>query len=600
VRIVLENLKRLEYRGYDSAGVAVATSGGLRILKKQGKLGNLTSCLGDLASASGTVIAHTRWATHGRPSDLNAHPHVDCEGKIAIIHNGIIENYLELKEELLKEGHKFASDTDTEVLVHLIEREYKKSGKMESAVRNALTQVTGAYAICVVSQHEPGTIYCAKTASPLIIGLGDGENFIASDIPAIMRWTRRVLILEDGDFAKITADKVVLSSVEGSPIDRGEYPVTWDVHTAEKGGYEHFMLKEIHEQPQTIRDTMRGRVSETGEIVFPDFKIGSEKLNSFNRIVIVACGTAYHAGMVGKSFYEHLLRRPVDVQVASEFRYSDPIIDSKTLAIIVSQSGETADTLAALREAKGKGATTLAIVNVVGSSIAREADEVLYTYAGPEICVASTKAYVTQLVALYLLGLYIAQKENKLSRDIVASYVEDLLAIPDKMAKILENTKPIQDLAAKLAHTSSCFFFLGRGTDYAVAMEAALKLKEISYIHAEAYPAGELKHGPLALVEPGVVVVCLATQTALYDKMLSNVKEVKAREGIAVAIVKENDEGLDHRSVDSVISIPATKLDVLMPILTIVPLQLFAYYIARALGREIDQPRNLAKSVTVE
>ena len=600
VRIVLENLKRLEYRGYDSAGVAVASPGEVKVLKRQGKLGNLTGSLGDLAHAKGTVIAHTRWATHGRPSDGNAHPHTDCTGNIALIHNGIIENYLELRELLTSEGHTFSSDTDTEVLVHLIESEFKRTADMEEAVRAALRRVTGAYAICVISDHEPETIYAAKTASPLIIGLGEGENFLASDIPAIMRYTRRVLVLEDGDFAKITPEGVVLTDLAKNPLVRDEFAVTWDVHTAEKGGYPHFMLKEIHEQPQTIRDTMRGRVGDKGEIVFPDFGIPNAKLKSFNRIVIVACGTAYHAGMVGKNFYEHLLRRPVEVQVASEFRYSDPLVDGKTLAIIISQSGETADTLAALREAKAKGATTLAIVNVVGSSIAREADEVLYTYAGPEICVASTKAYVTQLVALYLFGLYVAQRENKLSPDIVAAYVEDLLAIPDQLVGVLENTKPIEDIAARLAHTSTCFFFLGRGFDYAVAMEAALKMKEISYIHAEAYPAGELKHGPLALVEHGVTVVCLATQSALYDKMLSNVKEVKARDGIAVALVKEDDQGLDERSVDSVLTIPSTKHDVLMPILAIVPLQLLAYYIARDLDREIDQPRNLAKSVTVE
>lgn len=600
VRIVLENLKRLEYRGYDSAGVAVAVPGKLTVLKRQGKLGNLMAALGGLGKASGTVIAHTRWATHGRPSDGNAHPHTDCSGNIALIHNGIIENYLELKELLLAEGHVFSSDTDTEVLVHLIESEFKTLGDMEAAVRAALRRVTGAYAICVISDHEPDTIYAAKTASPLIIGIGDGENFLASDIPAIMRHTRRVLVLEDGDFAKLTPDAVVLTDLAANPINRDEFAVTWDVHTAEKGGYPHFMLKEIHEQPQTIRDTLRGRISDSGEIAFPDFKISNAKLKTFNRIVIVACGTAYHAGMVGKNFYEHLLRRPVEVQVASEFRYSDPLVDSKTLAIIISQSGETADTLAALREAKAKGATTLAIVNVVGSSIAREADEVLYTYAGPEICVASTKAYMTQLVALYLFGLYVAQKENKLSPDIVAAYVDDLLAIPDQIAHVLGDTAAIESIAARLAHTSTCFFFLGRGFDYAVSMEAALKMKEISYIHAEAYPAGELKHGPLALVEHGVTVVCLATQSALYDKMLSNVKEVKARDGICVAVVKENDQGLDERSVDSVLTIPAARHDVLMPIIAIVPLQLLAYYIARDLDREIDQPRNLAKSVTVE
>ena len=502
VRVVLDNLKRLEYRGYDSAGVAVAdpSEDMVRIVKKQGKLGNLMSALGDLEQASGAVIAHTRWATHGRPNDANAHPHRDCTGKIALIHNGIIENYLDLRERLIATGHKFASDTDTEVLVHLIEEQYGKHGSMEKAVRAALSEITGAYAICVISEYEPDTIYAAKTASPLIVGLGQGEQFLASDIPAIMRHTRRVLVLEDGDFARLTPQHVELTTLESVPLSRDVFAVTWDVHTAEKGGYEHCMLKEIHEQPQTIRDTLRGRISDTGQVVFPEFNIASKKLLDFNRVVIVACGTAYHAGMVGKNFYEHLLRRPVDVQVASEFRYSDPIVDSHTLAIIISQSGETADTLAALREAKAKGATTLAIVNVVGSSIAREADEVLYTYAGPEISVASTKAYVTQLVGLYMLGLYIAQHENKLSQDVVASYIADLQAIPDQMQRIISDTAAIQALAKRLAHTSSSFFYLGRGFDYATALEAALKMKEITYIHAEAYPAGELKHGPLALV----------------------------------------------------------------------------------------------------
>ncbi len=486
------------------------------------------------------------------------------------------------------------------MLVHLIEERQSVIGDLETSIRAALADVTGAYSICVVSDLEPDVIYCAKTASPLIIGLGEKENFVASDIPAVMRYTRRVLVLEDGDFAKITAGCVQLSTLSGQKIEREVYPVTWDISTAEKGGYPHFMLKEIHEQPQTITDTLRGRITDDFKVTLPELRFQTSKLLSFNRITVVACGTAYHAGMVGKSFYEHLLRRPVDVQVASEFRYSDPLVDSKTLVIIISQSGETADTLAALREAKLKGATTLAIVNVVGSSIAREADEVLYTYAGPEICVASTKAYMTMLIVLYLFGLYIAQEENRMSADIVAAYIADLTEIPRKMAAYLKDTSALQELSYKLATTSSCFFFLGRGVDYAVSMEGALKMKEISYIHAEAYPAGELKHGPLALVEAGVTVICLATQSALYDKMLSNVKEVKAREGIAVAVVKENDAGLDDRTVDAVINTPATDHDVLMPLLSVVPLQLLAYYIASALGRDIDQPRNLAKSVTVE
>jgi glucosamine--fructose-6-phosphate aminotransferase (isomerizing) len=601
VRLVLDNLKRLEYRGYDSAGVAVVSpeQDTVTVVKKEGKLANLVNNLNGLGKASGTVIAHTRWATHGRPNDVNAHPHCDCTGRIALIHNGIIENYLELKEQLIAEGHVFESETDTEVLAHLIEaRHATLGGSLESAIRSALAEVTGAYAICVISRDEPDTIYAAKTASPLIIGLGEGENFLASDIPAVMGYTRRVLVLEDGDFARITPNEVVLSTVEGAPLERDVFEVTWDLSTAQKGGHDHFMIKEIHEEPQTIRDTLRGRITETNQISLNELKLTRRELLSFNRIVIVGCGTAYHAGMVGKSFYEHLLRRPVEVTVASEFRYSDPIVDQHTLAIIISQSGETADTLAALREAKIKGAATIAIVNVVGSSIAREADEVVYTYAGPEISVASTKAYVTQLIALYMLGLHIAQHENKLGPTVVADYVEHLKKLPDQVAEILKQDGKIAELAKSVAQ-SKCFFFIGRGMDYAVSLEAALKLKEITYIHAEAYPAGELKHGPLALIEPGVSLVCFATQTSLYSKVLSNVQEAKARACNAIAIVKAGDEGLDSRSVDSILTIPATH-DMLMPVLAAIPAQLLAYHIAVELDREIDQPRNLAKSVTVE
>ena len=601
VRLVLDNLKRLEYRGYDSAGVAVVSpdQDKVTVLKKEGKLANLVASLNGLSKASGTVIAHTRWATHGRPNDTNAHPHCDCSGRIALIHNGIIENYLDLKEQLTAEGHVFTSETDTEVLAHLIEaRHTTLGGSLEAAIRSALADVEGAYAICVISRDEPNTIYAAKTASPLIIGLGEGENFLASDIPAVMGYTRRVLVLEDGDFARITPDGVVLTTVEGAPIHRDVFEVTWDLSTAQKGGHEHFMIKEIHEEPQTIRDTLRGRISETNQVSLGELKLTRRELMSFNRIVIVGCGTAYHAGMVGKSFYEHLLRRPVEVSVASEFRYSDPIIDQHTLAIIISQSGETADTLAALREAKIKGAGTIAIVNVVGSSIAREADEVIYTYAGPEISVASTKAYVTQLIALYLVGLYIAQQENKLGPTVASDFVEHLKKLPEQVASILKQEPQIQALAKKVAQ-SKCFFFIGRGVDYAVSLEAALKLKEITYIHAEAYPAGELKHGPLALIEKGVSVVCFATQTSLYGKVLSNVQEAKARDCNAIAIVKEGDEGLDSRSVDDIVTIPSTH-DSLMPVLAAIPAQLLAYHIAVELGREIDQPRNLAKSVTVE
>jgi glucosamine--fructose-6-phosphate aminotransferase (isomerizing) len=601
VRLTLDNLRRLEYRGYDSAGVAVVspTTHEITVLKKEGKLRNLESCLEDLGNASGTVIAHTRWATHGRPNDCNAHPHTDCGGKIALIHNGIIENYLELKAKLQEEGHTFVSETDTEVLAHLIEARHQTLGStLEAAIRSALADVTGAYAILVVSQEEPDTIYAAKTASPLIVGLGDNENFLASDIPAVMGFTRSVLVLEDGDFVRIRPSEVVVTTLDGRPINRNVFQVTWDVSTAQKGGFEHFMIKEIHEEPQTIRDTLRGRITDTNQIFFPELKLPKTSLLNFNRIVIVACGTAYHAGMVGKSFYEHLLRRPVEVSVASEFRYNDPIVDQHTLAIIISQSGETADTLAALREAKIKGATTLAIVNVVGSSIAREADEVIYTYAGPEISVASTKAYITQLIALYLVGLYIAQQENKLGPTVVSNYVEHLKRLPDQVDEILRDTSHIQTIAAELSGSSS-FFFLGRGFDYAVSMEAALKLKEVSYIHAEAYAAGELKHGPLALIEPGVTAVFFVTQQALFDKVVSNIKEVQARKGTTVAIAVAGQEGQLPNVVDHVVSVPKTH-DAFMPVLSVVPAQLLAYYIAAKLGREIDQPRNLAKSVTVE
>jgi glucosamine--fructose-6-phosphate aminotransferase (isomerizing) len=605
-QLVVDCLKKLEYRGYDSAGIAVVNAGNattpVTVLKREGKLRNLQAEMGQIPQTGGTAIAHTRWATHGRPSDRNAHPQCDCEGKIALVHNGIIENFLDLRDMLTAKGHVFASDTDTEVLAHLIEEHRRESPSdgMEMAVRRALSEVTGAYAICVVSEWEPGTIYAAKTASPLILGIGEGENFLASDIPAIMRHTRNVVVLEDGDFARITKDTIELSTVDGKCVERPPFAVTWDVQMAEKGGYPHFMLKEIHEQPQTIIDTLRGRITAEDTVSLPEITIPLRAFLGVNRIVVVACGTAFHSGMVGKYFYEHLLRRPVEVVVASEFRYSNPIVDRRTLAIIISQSGETADTLAALREAKARGASTLAIVNVVGSSIAREADNVIYTQAGPEICVCSTKAYVTQLVVLYLLGLYAAQAENRLSADVVAAHIADLREIPAKMQSVLSDTSEIEALAKKLARTSTCYFYLGRGFDHAVGMEAALKMKEISYIHAEAYPAGEMKHGPLALVEENVAVVCLATQTALYDKMLSNVKEIKARDGIAIAIVKDGDEGLDDRSVDAVVRIPATKHDVFMPLLAVVPLQLLAYYIAAELGREIDQPRNLAKSVTVE
>lgn len=598
VRTVIEMLRRLEYRGYDSAGVAVASEGDVEIIKAAGKLSVLESQLQDHWEKHGASIAHTRWATHGGPTTPNAHPHFSQDGKIALIHNGIIENYQELRAELMDQGFVFASETDTEVMVHLVDREFQRTGSMETAIRAALALVTGAYSIAVCSSHELETLYCAKTASPLILGLGDGENFLASDIPAVMRYTKRVVVLEDGDFAKITPSGVALTNLTGTPIRREPFLVTWDEQTAEKGGFPHFMLKEIHEQPRALADTLRGRLTEDDRVFIPELEgFTKEQLAGFKHIHIVACGTAYHAGVVAKRFFEGLLRRSVEVSVASEFRYADPLVSNETLCLIVSQSGETADTLAALREAKRLGATIVSVVNVVGSSIARESHACVYTQAGPEICVASTKAYVTQLMVLYLIGLHFAAVEDRLDLNTHQTYVRDLTALPDAVESVIGNALLVEDLAAQLAD-HSVFFYLGRGYDFAVALEAALKLKEISYLHAEAYAAGELKHGPLALIEPGVIIVCLATQPALFDKMLSNIKEVAARGGTVVGVVPEGEHRLDS-SADHILKIPAVRPE-FAPIVSIVPMQLLAYLVAKQRGCEIDMPRNLAKSVTVE
>jgi glutamine---fructose-6-phosphate transaminase (isomerizing) len=599
VRTVIDMLRRLEYRGYDSAGVAVASESDVEVIKAAGKLAVLESQLQDHWEKSGASIAHTRWATHGGPTTSNAHPHYSNDERIALIHNGIIENYQELKIELEGEGFHFHSETDTEVLVHLVDREYKLCGDLEQGIRNALQKVTGAYSIAVVSTNEPETLYAAKTASPLILGLGEDENFLASDIPAVMRYTKRVLVLEDGDFAKVTRQGVTLTELSGAPLTRAEFLVTWDEQTAEKGGFPHFMLKEIHEQPRALADTLRGRVTESGEAIHIAELDGftKETLAKITRIHIVACGTAYHAGVVAKRFFESVLRRPVEVSVASEFRYSDPLVDTSVLCVVLSQSGETADTLAALREARRRGATILSVVNVVGSSISRESDACVYTQAGPEICVASTKAYVTQLMALYLICLQFAAREERLDAPTIAQYIADLTAIPDAVESVIGNALLVEELAQKLSH-STVFFYLGRGYDGAVALEAALKLKEISYLHAEAYAAGEMKHGPLALVEKGVVAICLATQPELFDKMLSNVKEVAARDGLVVMVVPEGETRADS-SATHLLRIPRVRPE-FSPMVSIVPLQLLAYLIAKARGCEIDQPRNLAKSVTVE
>ena len=593
VETALNNLKRLEYRGYDSAGVAYPNSRQVHVVRAVGKIINLEKVLASEEHTAHVAIAHTRWATHGRPTEVNAHPHRNENGRIAVVHNGIIENYGELRAELIAKGHTFVSETDTEVLPHLIEEELKKGVGVAEAIRAALRQLRGSYAIAVISQDAPDTVFVARKDSPLILGLGDGENFLASDIPAVMRYTRRVILLEDGDFATLTANHVAITDFNGVPVTREPLDVTWDDAAAEKGGYPHFMLKEIHEGPRTVRDTLRGRLSETGQITLPGLPFTPADWTKFKRVAIVGCGTAYHAGVVGKRMFEQVLRRPVEVGVASEFRYGDPLVDEETLVVLISQSGETADTLAAMREAKAKGATTLAVVNVVGSTLARDADAVLLTQAGPEIGVASTKAYLAQLTALALLCLYFAQLRDG---NVAPEYVAALRELPTLIETCLSRENEISALAESLAG-HSCFFFLGRGYDFAAALEAALKLKEISYIHAEAYPAGEMKHGPLALVEPGVAVVGFCTQPATNEKMVSNLKEVKAREGTVLTVLRDGEPVPD--CADFTVYVPPT-LDALMPLVTMVPMQLLSYYVARARGCEIDQPRNLAKSVTVE
>jgi len=600
VATAVQNLKRLEYRGYDSAGVAYATPRGVCIVKSPGKIVELEGLLGESHVTARAAVAHTRWATHGGPTQANAHPHRDCTGSLAVVHNGIVENYADLRSELRAEGHEFASETDTEVIAHLIERELAGTPSsvdaFASAVRRALGYVRGSFAIAVVWTKRPETVVVARRDSPLIIGLGENETFIASDIPAVMQHTRRVLVLENGDGAVVTARGADLFSIDtGAAVRRPVMEVTWDAQAAEKEGFEHFMLKEIHDGPRTVRDTLRGRITDDGRVDLADVRLSAEQWVNLRRVHIVACGTAYHAGLVGKRLMEELLRRPVEASVASEFRYSDPLVDRETLTVLISQSGETADTLAALRQARALGSPTLAIVNVVGSTLAREADAVLYTQAGPEIGVASTKAYLAQLVAMALLSVHLAQLSG-VQNQRCAEIVTGLRRLPDQVAECLNRGASISALAEHLAkHT--CFFYLGRGYDHAVCMEAALKLKEISYIHAEAYPAGEMKHGPLALVEPGVTVVGLNTQPATREKTISNLKETKSR-GATVVVVQQDGEPVPDGS-DHVVTVPSTD-HALMPVLAIVPMQLLAYHVARARGCPIDQPRNLAKSVTVE
>lgn len=593
---LLDGLSKLEYRGYDSAGIAVYDGENIRVEKSVGRLAALRDKIKGNVPVGTLGIGHTRWATHGRPSDVNSHPHTDCHGDFAIVHNGIIENYLSLKEELIAKGHVFKSETDTEVVVHLLEEVY--SGDFVAAVRAVLERIEGSYALTFMSRRHPDMLICTKQDNPLIIGLGEGENFIASDIPAIISKTRRTYILADGEVAIVRKDAVEVTNHLGAPVPKKVFEVTWNAEAAEKGGYEHFMLKEINEQPKAVRDTMSQRITaDKKAISFEELAWNADYLNSFNKIYIVACGTAYHAGLVGKYYIEKLARVLVEVDVASEFRYRDPIVDEHTLLIVVSQSGETSDTLAALKESKRRGAKTLAITNVVGSSVAREADQVVYTWAGPEIAVASTKAYTTQLVLFFMLALYMAEIKQSITAERTAQLVAQLHEIPAQVSEILSDVDPIKTFAKQYGFNEDVFY-IGRGLDYAVSLEGALKLKEISYIHAEAYAAGELKHGTLALIVEGVPVIALATQRNVYEKTLSNIKEVKARDAVVIGIAAEGDTEL-KKYVDHVMHVPATD-EFIMPILSVIPLQLLAYYAAITRGCDVDKPRNLAKSVTVE
>ena len=593
---LIEGLTKLEYRGYDSAGIAVFNGTDVVIEKSVGRLSSLEQKIESNMPVGQLGIGHTRWATHGRPSDRNSHPHSDCTGNFVVVHNGIIENYLQLKEDLIAKGHEFLSETDTEVVAHLVEELY--DGDLQSTVKKVLKKIEGSYSLVFMSKHEPDKLICTKQDNPLVIGLGEGENLIASDIPAIINRTRRTYIISDGETAVVTKDSVWVTNREGVPITKKVFEVNWDAGAAEKGGYEHFMCKEIYEQPKAIRETMSARLAkDDSAVIMDELNWSKEYLSSISKIFIVACGTAYHAGFVGKYYIEKLARIPVEVDIASEFRYRSPILDESTLTIVISQSGETSDTLAALKEAKRLGSKTMAITNVVGSSIAREADQVVYTWAGPEIAVASTKAYTTQLITVFMLATYMAGLKETISADYAKSLISSLRKVPAQISEILEDVEPIKTFAQQYGFNEDVFF-IGRSLDYAVALEGSLKLKEISYIHAEAYAAGELKHGTLALIVDGVPVIALATQKSVYEKTLSNIKEVKARDAVVIGIALNDDEQID-KYVDHVIKVPTTD-ELLAPLLAVIPLQLLAYYAAITRGCDVDKPRNLAKSVTVE
>lgn len=594
--ILVDGLEKLEYRGYDSAGIAVFEDGQITIRKHKGRLDNLKESLKEKDINGHVGIGHTRWATHGEPSDINSHPHASHNGKFVIVHNGIIENYIELKEDLVKKGFRFISDTDTEVVAHLLED--LDNGDLLSTVKEATKKISGSYALAVMCKDDPEELVAVRKDSPLIIGKGEGENFIASDIPAVLKHTRDIYLLDDDEIAVITKDNISIYDNEGNKVGKQILKVNWDAAGAEKGGYEHFMLKEIHEQPRAIRDTLRGRLDvEKHEVKLDDITITKEDLDKINKIYIVACGTAYYAGNVGKNVIEKYARIPVEVDIASEFRYRNPIIDEHTLLISISQSGETADTLAAMRLAKAQGARVLAVTNVVGSTVSREASDVLYTWAGPEIAVASTKAYSTQVVSMYLIALLFGKLTGKLSDEDFETIAGGLMSIDKNVENVLAREEEIKKIAYEHFKVHDVFF-LGRGLDYFLSLEGSLKMKEISYIHSEAYQAGELKHGPIALVEEGTLIIALCTQDALFEKMLSNIKEVVARGAYIVAFAKEQNSNVEKEAnkvmyIDNVI-------DDLTVIPTVVYLQTLAYYLAVARNCDVDKPRNLAKSVTVE
>ena len=601
VPVLIDGLRKLEYRGYDSAGVAVVRDGSIDLRRSAGKLSNLEQVIGTDPLTGEYGVGHTRWATHGRPTEENAHPHRDCTGKIVVVHNGIIENYLDLKHELQRQGHKFITETDTEIVAHLVEREMRDDG-LENAVRRALMFTRGLFALVLISADDPEKIVAVRNGPPIVVGLGDGEFFVASDIPAILAHTRDVVFLGDEEMAVITRTGVSFTDFFGRPVSKATQRVLWDPIMAEKAGYKHFMLKEIYEQPTAARETILGRVSlESGKVFLEEMKITEKQLAAIEQVTILACGTSWHAALVGKFMIEQLARLPVEVDYGSEYRYRNPIVTQKTLAVVITQSGETADTLAALREARKDGAKSIAICNVVGSMATRETDGTIYTHAGPEIGVASTKAFTSQLVALYLLALRLAQVRGLLSAEASKPHVDALLQLPLVLEQTLKIAPEIEEIAARF-HTCADFLYLGRGINYPIALEGALKLKEISYIHAEGYPAGEMKHGPIALIDERMPVVTVAPHDQVFEKMIGNMQEAKARGGRVVALTTRGDDKLSSildRSRDFVIEVPKTP-ELLTPIVMVVPLQLLAYDIAVRRGCDVDQPRNLAKSVTVE